>query len=161
MKRLVTIAVAAILCLALAAPAAAADPWRPLKGGGTTVDTVAGPEGCPAGAGWRYSSAGAITVTHLGLVRVEVSHCSWMDGHFGPGVLTMTAANGDQLVFADWGTFEIGMPLEGMTSYVDLHLSLIRGTGRFENARADIAGTGWGVIGSNITTMRYSGEISY
>ena len=57
MKRLVTIAVAATLCLALAAPAAAADPWRPFKGGGTTVDTVAGPEGCPAGAGWRYSTA--------------------------------------------------------------------------------------------------------
>ena len=45
MKRFVTIAVAAILCLALAAPAAAADPWRPFKGGGTTVDTMAGPEG--------------------------------------------------------------------------------------------------------------------
>jgi hypothetical protein len=161
MKRLFALALAIALSLALAAPAAAADPWRPFKGGGTTADTITGPEGCPEGAGWRYSSAGSVTVTHLGLVRVEVSHCSWMDGHFGPGVLTMTAANGDQLVFEDWGTFEIGMPVEGMTSYIDLHLELVRGTGRFENARADISGLGWGVIGSNVTTMRYSGEISY
>lgn len=159
MHRLVTIAVAAILCLALAAPAAAADPWRPFKGGGTTADTMTGPEGCPEGAAWRYSSAGSVTVTHLGLAWVEVSHCSWMDGHFGPGILTMTAANGDQLVFADWGTFEVRDA--GTTSYIDLHLELLDGTGRFENARADIAGVGWGVIGSGNTTMHYSGEISY
>ena len=159
MKRLFALALAIALSLALAAPAAAADPWRPFAGGGTTVDTMTGPEGCPAGAGWRYSSAGSVTVTHLGLAWVEVSHCSWFDGHFGPGVLTMTAANGDQLVFEDWGTFEVREA--GTTSYIDLHLELVRGTGRFENARADIAGVGWGVIGSNVTTMHYAGEISY
>ena len=55
MKRMIwATSLVAALCLALAAPVAAADPARPFAGHDRVVDTFSRPTTCPEGATWRY-----------------------------------------------------------------------------------------------------------
>lgn len=166
MKRFIALASAVVLVLALASPAAAADPVRPFKGSGTSVDTMGPPVDCPAWAGWRYQSRGTTTFAHLGVTSVHVSHCSTMTGptvgQFGAGTITLTAANGDRLVLSDWGTFELTMGPDGpAAATIALSWEVVGGTGRFADAHGSGGASAYGVFSAGTTTARYWGEIAY
>jgi hypothetical protein len=169
MKRFLTLALGIALSLALAAPVAAAHPVRPFGGGGTGTDTMDGPVGCPesfATGGWRYGSTGTMHLLHLGRTTFAVSHCSMMTGPttgvFGSGTNTLTAANGDTLVLRHWGTFSLTMGSAGpVRSDVDLHWTVVSGTGRFEGATGSGDGVGYSILAGGKTTMLLWGKISY
>ena len=152
MKRLIiTSAAALLLVLAAALPAAAADHARPFHGSWTSADEYdfAAP-GCPAGTFLRFSTTGTAEFTHLGLTRVQITHCTHVDmaaftGGWETSVITLVAANGDRLVLSDEGTFTLTPnpsgppPASRAVNTTAWHVT--SGTGRF--AHADGQGTGW------------------
>ena len=166
MKRnmLAAVLASAALCLALAAPVAATDPEVPFGGHTAGTDTYLPPVGCPAGASWLHMGDAQGELLHLGRVHLVNSHCTWEDpatlsGHFGPGTMTLTAANGDQLVLAEQGTYTIDVV--ALAAYPVGSWVVVDGTGRFAGASG--AGTFAGVSDfvSGISTLRFSGSISY
>jgi len=167
MKKLYgTIALLAILCVALAAPASAADPSRPFAGHDRVADTLLAPSDCPAGAAWRYSATGAGWFLHLGLTSVAVTHCTFVDpatgtGTFGPGTITLTAANGDELRLVHQGTFRLAMTPDGLTSAFDMTWVVDGGTGRFAGATGSGTTHGSSLLSTGITKASYQGEIAY
>jgi hypothetical protein len=105
-------------------------------------------------------------MTHLGRVTVVVEHCTYpsadmMTGSFGPGTITMTAANGDQLVLEEHGTFRVEVTDRGPVSYPTLSWHVISGTGRFANADGEGGAHVVGVIADNTSFGQYWGWISY
>ncbi len=165
MKRVLAIALGAIFSLALAGPVVAADPVRPFGGVVVGVDTTAPPVGCPDGTDWRYVSIGSGQIHHLGRVDLFVSHCSRLTspttGVFGDGTITLTAANGDTVVLADWGTFEIVFGPDGGYSIIDLHWEVIGGSGRFANATGSGGGAPVSDFSTGMTAGPIWGEIAY
>ncbi|HYM82897.1 MAG TPA: hypothetical protein VEY67_01940, partial [Candidatus Dormibacteraeota bacterium] len=136
-----------------------------IHGYGATSDSYAPPDTCPAGAGWRYMGTGGGEWSHLGPVHTVITHCSWLDspttGHFGPGTVTLTAANGDQLVLADEGTFEIVMSASGPLSMIDLDWTVIGGTGRFAHATGSGTAHPVGDLLAGTTSGIFDGLIRY
>jgi hypothetical protein len=126
--------------------------------------------GCPAGTFTRYHSSGTGYYLHLGRTRVVVTQCTRVDfatgaGSFADGTITLTAANGDRLVLAQHGTFQLS-PWPGFSrSDIDvLDWVVVGGTGRFAHATG--AGTGHGfsddvATPASTTTVWLSGSISY
>jgi hypothetical protein len=160
-------ALLAALMLVTAAPTLAnqgqPDQEVPFHFRGTSVDGY-GPPTCP-GAAWQYFSSGTAEVTHLGLSTLEITHCTWLDspttGHFGPGTLSLRAANGDTLILAEWGTFETVVTPDGFFSFVDLDWEVSGGTGRFENASGSGNAAVIGDIGAGTSTATFTGTIAY
>lgn len=166
MKRLLAIVAAATVCLVLASPVAADSAVAvPIHGSGAGRDVGSAPNGCPAGASWRYTSTGGGEFSHLGAVMMVVTHCSWLDspttGHFGPGTITLTAANGDRLVLEDRGTFEIVMGASGPVSMIQLEWTVIGGTGRFAHATGSGTANPVGDLLANTTSGPFDGVIKY
>jgi hypothetical protein len=159
-------ALVAVLCLAVAAPASAADPARPFAGRDRVADTLLLPSGCPANAAWRYSATGSGQFLHLGATSVVVTHCTFVDmatgtGSFGPGTITLTAANGDELHLVDRGTFRIVMGQDGPSSVFEMTWVVDGGTGRFAGATGSGTTHGSSLLSTGITTASYQGEIAY
>ena len=165
-------ALVAVLCLAFAAPIAAADPERPFGGWSTGADTNdTNATGCPAGTFIRYGNTGTGEFLHLGRVQVVVTHCTRLDpatgaGWFDDGTITITAANRDTLSLDHQGTFQLspwGTP-PPWAGDIELTWDVVGGTGRFEEATGSGVGTGFsdgvGLEGST-TTIWFSGEIAY
>jgi hypothetical protein len=159
-------ALVATLCLAFVAPVAAADPARPFRGHDRVVDTFVAPTTCPDGATWRYVASGTGWYLHLGRSWVSVTHCTFVDfasgtGTFGPGTITVTAANGDELRLVHHGTFRLVMNPDGLTSVFDLTWVAAGGTGRFAGATGAGTAHGSSLLSTGITAASYDGEISY
>ena len=153
----------AVLVLATSATAAATD-MRPFRGVTYGTDSY-GPPSC-AGASWQYHHEGFGEVAHLGRVTVVVDHCTYFDpvagfATFGPGTITLVAANGDTLILSDWGTATLVMTPEGPTSVVDLFWEVAGGTGRFSDAAGSGGGSPISDIVAGTTTALYWGTISY
>ena len=167
MKRMIwTTSLVAALCLALAAPVAAADPARPFAGHDRVADTFSPPTTCPDGALWRYSGAGPGQFRHLGRTSVSVTHCTFVDmasgtGTFGPGTITLTAADGDELYLVHRGTFSLVMAPDGLTSVFDMTWVVAGGTGRFASATGSGTTHGSSLLSTGITAASYGGEIAY
>ena len=131
------------------------------------TDTMSPPDaGCAPGDGWRYQDTGTGVLAHLGAVEVLVSHCSRFTGPTtgtaGPGVMTMTAANGDRLFFAETATFELTFGPSGpVASAITLEWQITGGTGRFAHAAGSGGGSGLSLIANGTTSMTYWGSISY
>jgi hypothetical protein len=161
-----TIALVAALCLGVAAPVSAADPARPFAGHDRVADTLLAPSGCPAGAAWRYSATGTGWFLHLGITSVAVTHCTFVDmatgtGTFGPGTITLTAANGDQVDLVEQGTFRIEMTPDGLASAFQMTWVVVGGSGRFTGATGSGTTHGSSLLSTGITTASYQGEIAY
>lgn len=114
------------------------------------------PTDCPPGAWWRYFFEGTGQMSHLGRVHIDVTHCTTFDpatgtGFFGPGTMTVTAMNGDVLVLEDTGTFVF----DGVDSQIDLHWTVLEGTGRFVGA----TGGGDASVATNVPTASSAGEM--
>jgi len=160
--------VAAALCLAFAAPAAANDPVRPFSGSFSTVDSfdLTHP-GCPGDAFLRANVTGLGQSRHLGLTRVQFSHCTWLDlatgaGWTGLGEMTLTAADGDRLLLHYHATFQMDPWPDFVSSTVKTwDWTVVGGTGRFEHATGSGVGHGFGIMASGTSTYWLSGTISY
>jgi hypothetical protein len=160
------IALVAALCLGVAAPVSAADPARPFAGHDRVADTLLPPSNCPAGAAWRYSATGTGWFLHLGSTSVAVTHCTFVDmatgtGTFGPGTITLTAANGDRLELVQRGSFTIVMTPDGPASDFNMTWVVDGGTGRFAGATGSGTTHGSSLLSTGITTASYQGEIAY
>jgi hypothetical protein len=156
----------ATLSLALAAPVAAANPARPFAGNDQVVDTFTPPTTCAEGALWRYTGAGTGVFLHLGHASVSVTHCTFVDfatgtGTFGPGTITLTAANGDALQLVHRGTFSLVMAPDGLTSVFDMTWVVVGGTGRFADATGSGTTHGSSLLSTGTTSASYEGEIAY
>jgi hypothetical protein len=168
MRSWMAVLVAAALCLAVAAPAAATDPVRPFGGSFTTVDSfdLTHPD-CPDGAFLRADVTGQGQFQHLGRSRIHFNHCSWLDlatgaGWSGEGEMTITAANGDTLLLRYHATFQMDPWPDFVSSTVETFpWTVVGGTGRFEHASGSGAGHGFGVMASGGSTYWLSGAISY
>jgi hypothetical protein len=160
--------IAAVLALAFAAPAAAADPVRPFEARFTTVDSfVIPPSDCPSGAFLRADIVGQGEIAHLGRTQVRFTHCSWLnvetgEGWSNVGETTLTAANGDTLTLAQHATFHMSPWPDFVISVVDtFDWTVTGGTGRFEHARGQGTGHGLGVMAEGSSVYWLSGTISY
>lgn len=160
----VAVLVAAALCVAFAAPAAAKNPDRPFGGWTVGADTgdFAKP-GCPADAFIRFGSVGHGQFLHLGRVTTVVTQCTWLDmatetGSFDLGTITITAANGDTLILAHKGTFQMA------PSTIEMTWEVVGGTGRFADAEGSGTGHGFSVgagTPESTTSVWLSGRVSY
>jgi hypothetical protein len=169
----VAVFVAAALCLTFAAPAAAKDPDRPFGGWTVGADYEGDVTLCPPGALIRYGSSGTGEFLHLGRVRVETIQCTWLDvetgtGWFDFGTITLTAANGDTLILAQEGTFQLspwGSPPPWSSDVDVTDWVVVGGTGRFDGATGSGHGSGHsdgvGPGFSSTTTVSFSGSIAY
>jgi hypothetical protein len=154
------------LCLAVAAPVAAGDPPRPFGGHDRVNETLTAPTTCPEGAIWRYSATGTGWFLHLGHSSVSLTHCTFVDmasgkGTFGPGTITITAANGDELHLRQVGTFSLVMAPDGLTSVFDMTWVVTGGTGRFAGATGEGTTDGSSLLSTGTTAASYEGEIAY
>jgi hypothetical protein len=92
---------------------------------------------CPAGGGnWgelATVSSAAGTATHLGWTRMSSSHCTPSGDAFGPGTMTLVAANGDKVAIEYTGS----APFPGPGTTVieaKIDFEVVGGTGRFLHA---------------------------
>jgi len=164
-------AIVAVLTLMSALPTLATrgnpDQAVPIAGWTAGTDSFAAPdEGCLPGDLWRYEHVGTGQVAHLGTVQVFVTHCTRLTGmttgEAGPGTMTMTAANGDQLFFTHFGTFEVTVgPAGPVESIVSLEWEIVGGTGRFAGATGSGDGAGVSDLAMMTTAMSYWGSITY
>jgi hypothetical protein len=160
--------VAVALCLAFAAPVAAKDPVRPFGGSFTTRDTydLTHP-GCPSGAFLKADIIGKGQLQHLGLTRIHMTHCTWLNfatgaGWTDTGDMTLTAANGDRLFLHYQATFQMDPWPDFITSTIDsLPWTVVGGTGRFAHASGSGGGTNFAVMAAGTATYWLSGTISY
>ncbi len=160
--------VAAALCLAFAAPVAAKNPAKPFSGSFVTVDSydLIHP-GCPGDAFLKADIVGRGQFQHLGLTRIHMTHCTWLDlatgaGWTGVGDMTLTAANGDTLLLHYRATFQMDPWPDFVSSTVDtLPWTVVGGTGRFEHATGSGGGTNFAVMAAGTATYWLSGTISY
>jgi hypothetical protein len=165
-RRFWTATLVVALFMAVAAPVAAADPARPFAGHDRVVDTLIPPTTCPEGAAWRYAATGTGLFLHLGRSSVSVTHCTFVDmasgtGSFGPGTITLTAANGDQLHLVHRGTFRLVMAPDGLTSVFDMTWVAAGGTGRFAGATGSGTTRGSSLLSTGIAAASYEGTIAY
>lgn len=142
------------------------DKTVPIQGAVAGVDAIdTDAPGCPTGAAWRFSAESSGTMSHLGRVDMDVTHCTFSNetmtaGTFGPGTNIVKAANGDEIVLEQSGTWEIVFTDEGVRAYAYIDWTVLSGTGRFDGAEG--AGTGISIsdlAGAN--TVTFDGIISY
>ena len=108
----------------------------------------------------------ALKITSLGLTSVAVTHCTFVDmatgtGSFGPGTITLTAANGDRVDLVQQGTFQIEATPDGLASAFEMTWVVVGGTGRFAGATGSGTTHGSSLLSTGITTASYRGEIAY
>lgn len=165
-KLIRVMALAGVLALVGATSASGAGAIRPISGVGHGIDSMGDPADCTQAQPIHYVNTGVGQVLHLGAVTYEVSHCTSFDpasgtGAFGPGTLTIEAANGDTLVLAEWGTFRFVPTGDTVLSYIDLEWEVADGTGRFEGATGSGTGSPVGDVLAGTLTLTFGGTISY
>lgn len=120
---------------------------------------------------WAIASfEGEGTVTHMGKSHVIATHCSYlgllpdgsigMDGTYGQGMLTTTAANGDVLL----ATYDNGSSYlnpDGSITFMDDFTFVDGGTGRFSLASGGGTEIGSVSFGDGTFFVELFGEISY
>ncbi len=169
-------ALGAAILLGLAAPAAAADPSRPISGhdvGNIPIEylnPLAPAHGCPVGSMFYVQGPSAGNLAHLGRVTGTYTHCASGDWNTGagwttaPGSLKIVAANGDQLTLSYDMQFQIDMPsMATATGTVDWVVS--DGTGRFAHATGKGENAVYVVYNSTLTAgvlyTDWTGTIAY
>ena len=138
----VALALGIALLLSMALPVAAAVRARPLVGFGTGQDVLGPPiASCPAGSGWYVQENGKGFFTQLGSVKWTYHQCAAADLSTGygwttaPGSMTITAANGDQLLLSYEMRFRATPLPIPTTAQAQIKWTVAGGSGRFAGAR--------------------------
>ena len=87
---------------------------------------------CPSGFATTTIDVPGVA-SHLGVMTMSSRHCAPMGDAFGPGTMTLVAANGDEL----FATYSGSAPFPGPGTEVIVgtsHATIVGGTGRFEGA---------------------------
>jgi hypothetical protein len=152
MKRLNTIAVAAILALAAAAPAGvSADSARPWSGHavGVTSFDGANPKDCLAGYTTLVDEPAI--ASHFGAAYLVMSHCATGDfsDNFADSDFVLYSANGDAVYGEYVGTIDQYIEELGAEGLFTLEMTITGGDGRFEGA------TGSAVMDGHFTFEGY------
>lgn len=142
MKRLFATTLAAVLGIALAMPASAAGPARPLSGTASGAVTYP-PHDCgPVPVITTTDVVGQMT--HLGRMTMHSTHCFAPPNRITGGVETFTAANGDMLFATYAGSTVPDMPsVVGEVVVATFTATISGGTGRFEGATGRLEGKGY------------------
>jgi hypothetical protein len=82
-------------------------------------------------------------------------------GTFGPGTITFTAADGDELQLVHRGTFSLVMSPDGLTSVFEMTWVVEGGSGRFAGATGAGTTHGSSLLSTGTTSASYEGEIAY
>jgi hypothetical protein len=165
------VAGSALLVLAIAVPVSADPNIRPFTGSVTgevqfneVPITVCAPSATVFG-GLRTEGSAVGTSTHLGRTMMTSLHCTPAGDDFGPGMMELTSAQGDQV----WIEYVGSAPFPGPGDTVikaTIQFEIVGGTGRFEEA------VGGGTMFANIVfegfedpawpaTWWWSGTIGY
>lgn len=163
------------MLLALAAPAAAANPTRPFAGratGTSTLVPILQPiAACPAGSMWLATEHGTGNFAHLGLVHYTLEQCAAANMETGEGwttqngTITLVAANGDRLFLSHSMTFTATPMPVPTTAISHLDWSVTGGTGRFADADGSGEAT-WSVVyaadlSGAVSSSSWWGAITY
>lgn len=160
-----------LLVLAMTGPVSADPGARPFTGSVTgevqfneVPITVCAPSATVFG-GLRTESSALGQSTHLGRTVMTSLHCTPAGDDFGPGMMTLTSAQGDQV----WIEYVGSAPFPGAGTTVieaTIQFDIVGGTGRFEDA------VGGGTMAASIVfegfedpawpaTWSWSGTIGY
>ena len=166
-----SIVVVSLLIAGQAAGAGSSTTERPFQGMTVGVTTFTDDASCPFG--FRTAAESSGSVTHLGQAEVENSHCflgvdeETGEGLLGGGVVTFTAANGDELRGSYTGSAVPAMPgTTGEVVVAEIDVTLNGGTGRFAGATGRIDMTayvtfpGWEEAAWP-TRLVFDGRVSY
>lgn len=144
---LILLSTCLMLLVGVAAPAGAtSDTPRPFAGtasGPLEFLPTQPPRVCPAPP-FLTTTVTKIpgTARHLGRMSLSSQHCAAL-GPFGPGTMTMVAANGDELHMTYTGM----SPMEPSPAFtVTTDATIVGGTGRFEDAKGDVDLIGYVVL---------------
>lgn len=147
-RRYSTVALALLLAIASAAPAAAGPKGtdRPFKGEavGEATFLLDNPLGCPGpaegGFGITTATDAEGTASHLGRMTLRAAHCPLLDGGLVEGTMVFVAANGDELHGTYAGTASPLPPNIGDLIFATSEISFDpdASTGRFAGATGDI-----------------------
>jgi hypothetical protein len=136
------VALLAVVGLAPAAGASGSGQWVPFKGRVSgEVEFLPAPECQPWGLATTVTEVPGVG-SHLGRMTMSSRHCAPSGDEIGPGTMTFTAANGDQIFTTYTGTAPFPEP---GTQFVvaQTHAIVTGGTGRFSGATGhlDVTGT--------------------
>jgi hypothetical protein len=125
----------ALLSIAIAAPVSADPASRPFTGwvAGEVAFNPVPVTVCPNYGGLRTESSALGRSAHLGKTAMTAQHCTPLGDDFGPGTMTLTSANGDEV----WITYSGSAPFPGpgVTVYQGtVDFTVVGGTGRFKDA---------------------------
>lgn len=157
-RMLVFASILGLMILGLAATVNADAGNRPFRGSmqGDVTFNYVGEEICPKGdlfyGGLRSDSDARGTLTHLGRTRLLSHHCTPAGEAVTGGLMTLFAANGDQVDIAYSGSAPF--PIPGVTEFVevDIDFEITGGTGRFAGA------TGGGEMAVSIEFLGFGVE---
>jgi len=127
---------------------------------------VVGQFGASLGQAPEAARAEPFPASLLGRSSVSLTHCTFVDmasgtGMFGPGTITITAANGHEQHLVHQGTFSLVMAPDGLTSVFDMTWVVAGGTGRFAGATGEGTTHGSSLLSTGTTSVSYEGEIAY
>lgn len=145
-KTLAVLAVLSLMLIGLAAPAGAKPDERPFKAVFSGDLFWTEDLGCASATSppLRTNFDVAGNATHMGRTTMSGSHCTPGGLDYGPSVLTFTAANGDTIDVAYWGTCEPWFDLEsGDVLPCTVEMEAVGGTGRFADATLEGSGMLW------------------
>lgn len=126
---------------------------------------------CTTPSSWVTTIDSAGSATHLGIVSVTQSHCTWFDvlgtaatrNPFVDGRMVVTAANGDELWIHYSGYFLFTATSEAVGAS-DIHyetMTIVGGTGRFGGATGSMTGGAIDDFPAGPNTASYAGTIVY
>jgi hypothetical protein len=87
---------------------------------------------CPVGLATTMVDVPGVA-SHLGLMTMSSRHCTPTGDDFGPGMMTLVAANGDKIFATYTGTAPYPGPGAEFI-YGTSHATIVGGTGRFQHA---------------------------
>jgi len=167
MRRFVAIlGMVAIFALAAGPATANGGEHRPFKGTAVGYGMVVPDAACPAFGGLRSAFTATGTMTHMGAILMDNSHCTpagpWVDG----GVMTIIAANGDEVSITYTAGPAPAVGPDPMQFEVPGEFVIVGGTGRFEGASGGghmTVAISWPGFEPNYwpTTMHMDGTIRY
>jgi hypothetical protein len=148
---LLVTAIAAVAILSAGLPVDAGRDARPLTGTlSGVVDFLPAPE-CPVGLKTVSDATG--TFSHLGRTTMHSEHCTPAGDFIFGGIMTLTAANGDEITI----NYNGEAPFPTPTTTV-IHIAgdalIVDGTGRFEDA------TG-GQLDGDWDTFNYTADVQF